>query len=149
MIFASALARRGVLVSLAGVATSLALPSSARPPSAGRRELAAYLDAWKARDIEAIVRCMDAGVRLIGPNLAEVGRDAYRASTQRFLARVSSVAVDAAAPIHHGHLIWWCFDCGPQIGVVPTAERIVLERGLIAVSELIFDTAPFKAVSCK
>lgn len=149
MISNSILGRRGVLISLTGVTTSLALPASARSPSSGHRELAEYLEAWKARDIEAIVRCMDAGVRLIGPNLAEVGRDAYRASTHRFLARVSSVAMDAAAPIHHGHLIWWCFDCGPQIGVVPTAERIVLERGLIAVSELIFDTAPFKAVSCK
>lgn len=149
MISVSTLARRGVLVSLAGVTTSLALPASARSPSSGHRELSAYLDAWNARDIDAIVRCMDASVRLTAPNLAEVGRDAYRVSTQRFLTRVSSVAVDADAPVPHGHLIWWRFDCGPQIGIVPTAERIVLERGLITVSELIFDTAPFRPASSK
>ena len=76
MISKSTLARRGVMVSLAGVTTSLALPASARSPSSRHREFAAYLAACEARDIDAIVRCMDASVRLTGPNLAEVGRDA-------------------------------------------------------------------------
>lgn len=143
------LPRRGVLVSLASATTSLALPASARSQPSGHRETAAYLDAWRARDIEAIIKCMAEGVRLTGPNLAEVGRTAYRLSTERFLSRVSSVAVDAAAPIPHGHLIWWRFDCGPKIGVVPTAERITLDRGLITVSELIFDTAPFKVLTSR
>lgn len=142
-------ARRGMLVGLAMVPASLASPTSALSRPSSHRQIATYLDAWTTRDLNAIVRCMDEGVRLIGPNLHEIGRDAYRASTERFLSRVSTVVVDDVAPIPRGHLIWWRFDCGPQIGMVPTAERITLDRGLITISELIFDTAPFKAPPSK
>ncbi|HEX6742406.1 MAG TPA: nuclear transport factor 2 family protein [Sphingomicrobium sp.] len=107
--------------------------------------VARYAAAWKRRDLEAILGCMHPSLSFVAPNARADSRDAYRASTERFLSLVTDVKVRACIRNGSQAMLAYDFVCRAPIGVSAVAELIRLDDGLIATSEIFFDTAPFAA----
>lgn len=135
--------RRGALAILAGTA---AIPAPLLASTSKVHDIVGrYADAWKRRDLDAIVACMAADVRFVGPNVKADGAAAYRASTQRFLNLVQRVELRACVRRGNEAMLAYDFVCRDPIGVSPVAELVTLAGNRIVRSEIFFDTAPFAA----
>lgn len=139
----TSLNRRAALgVMAAGAA---ALPMSGGAATQRHDVVRRYADAWARRDLDAILACMHPSVKFTGPNVSADGRDAYRASTQRFLGLVQQVKVRASVENKGEAMLAYDFICRQPIGTSAVAELVTIKDGLIATSEIFFDTAPFAA----
>jgi len=104
-----------------------------------------YADAWRRKDLNAILSCMDANLTFKAPNASTHGIQAYRAATERFLALTKSVDVRAHMLAGDQAMLAYDFSCIAPIGVSAVAELITFQGSKIGTSEIFFDTAPFKA----
>jgi hypothetical protein len=138
------LSRRGALA-LIGAGAAVASPASARVLAAGRSLVEAYTRAWSKRDLTAILACMSPDVDFRSANANSHGREAYAAATARFLPLVDRVDVRAMLADGDRAMIAYDFVCVQPIGTSSVAELLTFKNGLIASSEIFFDTAPFTA----
>jgi ketosteroid isomerase-like protein len=136
---------RRTALTLIAAGAALPAPLLASTGKPAKDLVATYAAAWARKDLDAIVACMDADVRFVGPNVKADGRAAYRASTERFLGLVTRV--DVRACVHRGNQAMLAYDfvCRDPIGTSPVAELVHIANGRIRSSEIFFDTAPFAA----
>ncbi len=111
-----------------------------------RKVSESYLEAWKSKDIDGILRFLHPEIAFRSPNASTKGRDAYAAGARRFLAMFDSV--DTRAMFVSGDRAMFALDfhCIQPIGLCPTAELIALRDGLIVDDQLFFDARPFEAL---
>ena len=128
--------------------TAGALLASAGSAHAARKNaslLSAYLDAWKQKDVRAIIACLSDDVHFTAPNAETRGRTSYEEATARFLRIVERVDVRARFVSGNRAMIAWNFVCIDPIGTSATAELLSIKDGRIADTQVFFDTAPFAA----
>ncbi len=105
----------------------------------------AYLNAWSAKDLDAIAACLHPAVQFSSPTARTEGRDAYLAATKRVLPLLQGIDVRAQFVSGERALFAYDFVCREPIGVSRTAELVRVEDGLIRESEVFFDARPFEA----
>ena len=141
--------RRSALGLLAAGAATIPVPAATAPRGADRAPhtalLDTYVDAWRRRDLDAIVACMHPELRFEAPTGSLRGIADYRKATAQFLALVRSAGLRAKLISGDQAMLAFDFICVPPIGTSRVADLVTFRAGKIAVSELFFDTAPFKA----
>lgn len=104
-----------------------------------------YYAAWRRKDLDGILACLDPNVVFISPNANSRGRDAYATATRRFLPLVTRVDLRGTFVAHGGAMAALNFHCIEPIGISPVAELIGVTNGLIAEDQIFFDPRPFEA----
>ena len=104
-----------------------------------------YLEAWNRKDVSAFAAVLAPDVRFKGPLAQTEGREPFLAAVARMLPMVEKLERRTLFTEGDRALAVYDFVCAAPIGCLRTAEMIEIKDGLIASSELFFDTAPLVA----
>ena len=114
-----------------------------------RRIVGDYLEGWNRKDASAFAAVLAPDVRFKGPLAQTEGRDAFLAAVTRMFPMVEKLELRALFTEDDRALAIYDFICAAPVGCLRTAEMIELRDGLIASSELFFDTAPLTSAQAQ
>lgn len=142
---------RRIALLVAGTAAAFVLGADLRSAEAGEgapeRDLAErYIEAWRAKDLDALRRTLDPNLTFSSPTASTTGVEPYLDAARRFFPLYDGIAVRALLAAPGLAMLVYDVDCAPPIGRCPTAELLTLSRRAVVASEVFFDPRPFVAL---